>query len=149
MTLPSIILGLILMWLFVLSFFLYKTRSHYLKLTKKTHSATLETALEKLLNNIDHHKEDIAELQKEVHKLGENARHHYQKMGFVRFNPFDRIGGDQSFVIALLDEEDTGIVLNFLYTREGVRVYAKPVKEGNGIEFELAKEEIDAIKHAR
>jgi hypothetical protein len=102
MTLPFVLFGVVLMWLFVLSFFLFKTRQHYQKLIKKTHAGTLETALEKLLEHLDRNKKDIAELQKSFHKLDDDAKLHYQKMGFVRFNPFDRIGGDQSFVIALL-----------------------------------------------
>ena len=53
-----------------------------------------------------------------------------QKVGFMRFNPFEHTGGDQSFALALLDREDTGIVLSSLYTREGVRVYAKEVRRG-------------------
>src|SRR3989338_8502730 len=32
-----------------------------------------------------------------------------QKIGFMRFNPFEHTGGDQSFAIALLDREDNGI----------------------------------------
>lgn len=53
-----------------------------------------------------------------------------QKVGFLRFNPFSDTGGDNSFVIALLDRTDTGVLLSSLYTREGVRVYAKQVVNG-------------------
>ena len=137
------------MWLFILSFVLFRTRQHYQHLTKKTKAGSLETVLEHLLDSVKTHKNDIAALQKDVTKLDSETANYYQKIGFVRFNPFDRIGGDQSFVIALLNKEDSGIVLNFLYTREGVRIYAKPVKNGKATEFELAKEEMDAIKKAR
>ena len=53
-----------------------------------------------------------------------------QKVGFMRFNPFEHTGGDQSFAMALLDHGDNGIVLSSLYTREGVRVYAKEIRHG-------------------
>src|SRR3989338_9826182 len=129
-----IIFGLIFVWLFVISIFLFKTRQHYQRLTKKTQAGTLDTALDHLLDSMKTNNHDIAELQKNVTKLDENTVNYYQKIGFVRFNPFDRIGGEQSFVIALLDKANSGIVLNFLYTREGVRIYAKPVKEGNATE---------------
>ena len=137
------------MWLFVLSFFVFKTRQHYERLTKKTRAGTLETALEHLLDGLKTHTSDISDIKKSIAHLDEGTKHYYQKMGFVRFNPFDRIGGEQSFVISLLDKDDNGIVLNFLYTREGVRIYAKPVKDGTGTEYELAKEEMEAIKKAR
>ena len=53
-----------------------------------------------------------------------------QKTGFLRFNPFQDTGGDQSFIIALLDRGNNGIIISSLYTREGVRVYAKEINNG-------------------
>lgn len=53
-----------------------------------------------------------------------------QKMGFVRFNPFQDTGGDNSFILVLLDRTNTGILLSSLYMREGVRVYAKSIESG-------------------
>src|SRR5437870_192453 len=44
-----------------------------------------------------------------------------QKVGFLRFNPFQDMGGDNSFVMALLDSEDSGVLISSLYTREGAR----------------------------
>ena len=63
-----------------------------------------------------------------------------QKVGMVRFNPFREVGGDQSFSLALLDKGNSGVVITSLYTREGNRVYGKPVKEGNS-EYSLSEEE--------
>lgn len=53
-----------------------------------------------------------------------------QKVGFLRFNPFQDTGGDNSFSVALLDREDNGVLLSSLYMREGTRLYAKEVKGG-------------------
>jgi len=72
---------------------------------------------------------------------------HVQKVGVVRFNPFKDIGGDQSFSIALLDEEDNGLVITSLYGREGNRVYAKPI-EGGQSKYQLSDEEKEAISRA-
>lgn len=70
-----------------------------------------------------------------------------QKVGFMRFNPFEHTGGDQSFAVALLDREDNGIVLSSLYTREGVRVYAKEVQKGNS-RHPLSEEEQKVLEQA-
>ena len=72
-----------------------------------------------------------------------------QKIGLLRFNPFKDTGGDQSFVLALLDNNDTGIVISALYSRLGTRWYAKKVAEGKGLEHELSDEEKKAISEAR
>jgi hypothetical protein len=70
-----------------------------------------------------------------------------QKVGVVRFNPFSDVGGNQSFVIALLDSKNSGLVISSLHGREGTRVYAKPVSAGKS-EHHLSTEEIQAIKKA-
>lgn len=73
---------------------------------------------------------------------------HIQKIGLLRFNPFHDTGGDQSFILALLDSHDTGVVISSLHTRTGTRWYAKGVLSGRGQEHELSNEEQKAIKSA-
>lgn len=63
-----------------------------------------------------------------------------QKTGFLRFNPFENTGGDQSFIIALLDAENNGMIISSLYTRTGVRNYAKEVVLGKP-KHQLSEEE--------
>ena len=65
-------------------------------------------------------------------------------MGVVRYNPFSDTGSDQSFSIALLDSDNNGMVITSLYSRDGNRVYAKPVKN-NVSEYSLSNEEKEAI----
>ena len=71
-------------------------------------------------------------------------------IGTVRFNPFKGTGdgGNQSFATALLDENENGVVLSTLYTRERVGIYAKPLKSGKS-EYELTGEEREAVKQAK
>ena len=70
-----------------------------------------------------------------------------QKTGVVRFNPFNNMGGNQSFVIALLDAKNSGFVISSLFIKDGNRVYAKAVKQGKS-EHVLSNEELAAIKKA-
>ncbi len=85
----------------------------------------------------------------EMESLKERQKLFIQKVGIVRYNPFsDRIGGNQSFSIALLDANNNGIIITSLYTREGNRVYGKPVKNGQS-EHQLSKEEKRAIENAK
>ena len=71
-----------------------------------------------------------------------------QKVGLIRFNPFDDAGGNISFAIALLSDHDDGVVISSLHGRGGTRVYSKPIKSGKS-EFKLTDEEIQAIKEAK
>ncbi|NTV41155.1 MAG: DUF4446 family protein, partial [Candidatus Moranbacteria bacterium] len=80
-----------------------------------------------------------------IHSLALKSIH---KVGIVRFNPFKDIGGDQSFALALLDGKDCGIVISSLHTREGTRIYSKPVIKGISEKYTLTEEEKNAIKEA-
>jgi len=70
------------------------------------------------------------------------------KIGLLRFNPFREIGGDQSFSLALLDDENNGTIISSLYSREGVRIYAKAVQKGKTTKYPLTEEEKRAISIA-
>ena len=67
------------------------------------------------------------------------------KVNILRFNPFDDIGGDQSFILTILNQENSGIILTSLHNRDITRLYAKPIKNGEGDNITLSKEEKLAI----
>lgn len=141
-------MGLFFIWLAILSFFVYKTKSHYSNLIRRTKGQKIDEILDSILEQDSLFKKDLISLRKELDLVVKESQFYYHKIGLVRFNPFGRTGGDQSFVLALLDKEDRGITLNFIYTHEGIRVYAKKVKDGKGEEYDLSEEEHKAIKQA-
>src|SRR3989344_3741197 len=65
------------------------------------------------------------ELDKRVSPLEAISQVSVQKVGFLRFNPFQDTGGDNSFAIALLDLKNDGVLVFFLYTRGGGLGYGK------------------------
>jgi hypothetical protein len=67
------------------------------------------------------------------------------KINITRYNPFGDIGGDQSFILTLLDQTNSGVVVSSLHNRDITRVYAKPIKNGEGDNITLSKEEKLAI----
>ena len=70
-----------------------------------------------------------------------------QKIGLVRYNAFKDTGSDLSFTLALLDNKNTGIVLNGIYSRETSNIYSKPVEKGTST-YTLSDEEKQAIQKA-
>jgi hypothetical protein len=100
------------------------------------------------------HLERVYELGREVERLGSRtgrlesgAVRAFQRVGLVRFNPFEDTGGNQSFALALLDAEGNGWVLSSLHARAGTRVYAKAIRGGRS-DGALSEEEAAAIKQA-
>jgi len=67
------------------------------------------------------------------------------KIGITRFNPFDDVGGDQSFILTILDKNNSGALVTSLHNRDVTRIYAKPIKNGTGENITLSKEEKSAI----
>lgn len=92
-------------------------------------------------------EEKFGKLSLEVENLKKEIKFPIQKFAVVRFNPFSNIGSDQSFSIALLDGKNNGFVITSLYSREGNRIFAKPIEKGNSI-YPLSKEEKEAIEKA-
>ncbi|MCS6956799.1 MAG: DUF4446 family protein [Patescibacteria group bacterium] len=133
-------------WLFLLSYFLLKTRNHYNNLVSKTRKEKLEEILNVLLEKNVKISSEVDLLKKELKNQIDFSRNYFQKIGILRYDPFYKEGSKQSFVISLLDANDNGIILNFIYTREGLRIYPKKVKNGKGEEYELSDEEKKVIE---
>ncbi len=66
----------------------------------------------------------------------------------MRFKPFEDAGSNQSFAIALIDDEQNGVILSSLYTRERMSVFAKPIRNGSS-EYELTKEEKSVLEESK
>ncbi|MCL5091628.1 MAG: DUF4446 family protein [Patescibacteria group bacterium] len=132
-------------WLMVLSYIIWRIRKSQMQLFSSSGKQNVEEILNQILQNEDGRHQQWQRLHDQLTRLQEHSQYHLQKIGIVHFNPFGRVGNEQSFVIALLDELNNGLVMNFIYTHEGVRVYTKKIKQGNGLEYELSGEEKTAI----
>ncbi|MBU1290102.1 DUF4446 family protein [Patescibacteria group bacterium] len=110
-------------------------------------ASDLEGVLFEEIKRLKKAEEGIKGLSKNLKSVEKMAERSIQKASVVRFNPFKETGGDQSFVIALLDSRDNGLVITSLFTRQGNRVYSKPIKEGKST-YPLSKEETEALKKA-
>jgi hypothetical protein len=75
------------------------------------------------------------------------SRRSIQRVGLVRFNPFEDTGGNQSFALALTDALGNGFVISSLHSRTGTRVYAKTIAGGRA-ESALSEEEGEALRQA-
>ena len=104
-----------------------------------------------ILDNLDGNKKlsnEIMALERVCQKQEEALKLGLQKTALVRFNPFERLGGEQSYCLAILNNKNSGVVITFLYTKEGVRAYVKEVEGGKGGNIDLSKEEKEAIEKA-
>lgn len=149
-------LGVSFFWLVVLTVLILKVKKHYNSLIGHTgnltagrQGKTLDSILDGIISEDKRFEQEIHAVKKELGELSTKSHFHFQKVGLVRFNPFERMGGEQSFILSFLDAKNNGIILNFLYTKEGVRVYSKRITEGKSDDYELSKEEKEALTNAK
>lgn len=142
-------IAVIFVWLIALSFFFWRILQHYNRLSRGVNSKTLRTILDDLLKDVDLAKKDIEYLKRYSVQLEKEGLLHIQKVGLIRFNPFKDTGGDQSFIVSLIDGKDTGVIISGLYSRSGTRWYAKQVVEGKAVGHELSEEEKQALREAK
>ncbi len=94
------------------------------------------------LARLDAQLEDLQPRLAHAERIADASLH---KIGFVRFNPFQDTGGDNSFILILLDSENTGVMVSSLFAREGVRIYGKAIERGRS-KHQLSQEEKTALE---
>lgn len=83
-----------------------------------------------------------------VGQIADNLPRSIQGVGVVRYNPFEQMGSNMSFSLALLDGHANGVVVSVLNNREGSRVYGKAVERGTS-SYPLSEEERQALALAQ
>ena len=85
-------------------------------------------------------KEEVRNLRKQVQKT-------YQKVGIVRYDAFNEMGGNLSFVLTMLNDQNSGWLLNAMHSREGCYTYIKEIINGKSY-VELGEEEKESLERA-
>lgn len=88
---------------------------------------------------------EIKAIKSDLEVFKNLSKANIQKVGLVKFNPFNETGGDHSFSLALLDGHKNGIIITSLHTRERTRLYVKDVSSGKA-KIELSEEEKKALQ---
>lgn len=143
------ILSVLSLVLSLISIFLvYKVYAVFKMLKAEGDNQPINEVLSGLDMHLKESKIALVTLRKIIEDNQRLSLRHLQKSGFIRFNPFANTGGDQSFILAILDGHNDGFVISSLHSRDQTRTFAKSVKNGKGEKFELSKEEKMAIDKA-
>jgi len=140
-------IALLMVWNFFLHLHLWQIKKKLKMFFTGKKASDLEGVLFEEIKRLKKSETEIRKLLKSSRALEKMASQSIQKVGVVRFNPFKETGGDQSFAIALLNSNDNGLVISSLYSREGTRIYSKPIQAGQS-RYPLSKEEIEVLRKA-
>ncbi len=107
----------------------------------------LEAGLARLLDRMEQWEKQQSDQQFQINRLAQKVAGQCGNLAVLRYNAFDEVGSDLSFSIAILDDEQNGVVITSIYGREESRTYAKPIKQGKSA-YNLSEEELAVLKMA-
>lgn len=143
----SIIIIILAVFSAIVSFNSFKTKKIIDKLLEKGKIKEFKDIFLSQKDKNDNLEKDLKEAFLRIGNIEDLSKITIQKTAVVRFNPFNEMGGNQSFAIALLDGKNNGLVISSLFVKDGNRVYSKAIKGGKS-DHTLSNEEVEAISKA-
>ncbi|MDE7318936.1 MAG: DUF4446 family protein [Lachnospiraceae bacterium] len=124
-----------------------KLRKAYNCFMKGKDMESMEEVLMKQFDRIEVLEEADREKRKEINSLKILMQKSYQKAGLVKYDAFREMSGKLSYALALLDQNDNGVIITSMYSRDGCFSYAKEVIMGKS-QINLSEEEQEALEKA-
>ena len=107
----------------------------------------MEKAILEKFAAIDFLEENVDQIYKQIKAISGQLTTAYQKIGLVKYDAFNEMGGKLSFSLAMLDVKNNGFIINAMHTREGCYTYIKEIIDGNSV-IVLSGEEQEALNNA-
>ena len=146
-----IAMAVIIVLLFIVVIILFKAvgnvENKYRKLMRGANGKNIEQMLNARIEDIDNANLNSESALKAIDNLNEKMKGCVQKVSIVRYKAFEDIGSDLSFSIAMLDDNNDGIILTGIYGRQESTTYAKPIDKGIS-RYDLSEEEIAVLNEA-
>lgn len=151
---PAFLMIGMLVLIIILFVMLISTKGRIKNLEKKYEDflrgkdgATLEDLILTRFDEIDKLKRSDVKKTKALNEIIDNLDMAYQKVGIIKYDAFNEMGGKLSFVLAMLTKENDGFILNAVHSREGCYTYVKEIVKGESY-IPLAEEEQQALEEA-
>ncbi len=108
---------------------------------------TLEESILSKFSEIDGLAKLTKQNRQDVKDIYRKMEKDFKKLGIVKYDAFNEMGGKLSFALAMLDGNNSGWVINAMHSREGCYTYIKEIVKGESY-VELAEEEAEALDRA-
>lgn len=148
---------LIVILLIIVILLLFKVLSCSMRLTrlekkykmfmKGSDAQSLEKAFTRKLNQIDRLYEAKEDHEHAINYIKKNFNIIFSKYGVEKYDAFDDVGGKLSFALAMLDRDNTGLILNAVHSRDNCFLYLKEIVKGESYVM-LSQEEVEALRKA-
>lgn len=145
----ALIVLVIVLLAFVIALFVQvrKLNTRYTKFMKGKNGEELEQIIYERFGELDIMQQIATQHATEIKNLKRQFRSSYSKVGMVKYDAFKEMGGTLSFALALLNDRNSGFILNCMHSREGCYTYVKEIINGESY-IALSEEEKKALKNA-
>lgn len=147
----AIVMAVIIILLFILVIILFKSlgrvEKRFRRLMRGTNNKNLEELILSELDTIAESRENSERAIQANKDLEEKMKGCIQKTAIMRYKAFEDVGSDLSFSVALLDDNDDGVILTGIYGRQDSTTYAKPIDKGIS-RYDLSEEEVTVLNEA-
>lgn len=141
--------------LFIVLFILYvnvtlkynRLKSSYMTFMRGKDGKTLEESMKERFAEVESVLKFTKQNRQDIRDINRKLENNYQKLGIVKYDAFNEMGGKLSFALAMLDGNDSGWIINAMHSREGCYTYVKEIVKGESY-VELAEEEAEALDKA-
>lgn len=141
------VLLILLILLIVLLAKYSKLKKRYDKFMQGKNASSLEEDMHGVFEDMKMLKNNADKNRKDIRILYKNMERTFQKLGIVKYDAFNQMGGQLSFSLALLDENNDGFIINSVHSSEGCYSYTKEIKGGTS-PISLGAEEEQALNIA-
>ncbi len=142
-----IVLALIILLVFVINKMNVISRKYSMLMSGKK-GADLEKIIKIRFKEMDQVKANAKRVTREHKEIKKSLSKGFSKLGLVKYDAFDEMAGKLSFSLAILNDDNSGVILTAMHSREGCYIYAKEIIKGDSY-IPLSEEEKDALERAK
>lgn len=143
----AVVMAVMLVFLIINSVKIKKMKLTYTSFMSGKDGKSLEEDILKRFKEVDELKKEDAAKKVQLDDINESLRYAFSKMGMVKYDAFNEMGGKLSFALALLDNRNNGFLINAMHSREGCYTYVKEIINGESY-INLGEEEKKALNKA-
>lgn len=126
---------------------MHKLKKKYKMFMDGKNAKSLEENIMSRMDQIEYLISSNQKNETDIKNIYNKMKNVFQKVGLVKYDAFQEMGGKLSFSLALLNEVNDGFIINAMHSREGCYTYIKEIIDGNSV-IALAEEEKEALEMA-
>ena len=117
------------------------------KFMEGDNAKSLDDIIKSHISNFETIKEQTDKNSELIEELFKKMQYTVCKVGMVKYDAFNEMGGKLSFALVMLNENNTGFSMNSMHGTEGSYVYVKEIINGESY-IPLGDEEQKALAEA-